>query len=447
MITGASMTYRLAAALLALLLAPALPAAADDKPPGSIAYIGATLINGGAEPPRPDVVVLTRGPKIIAVQPAQGFHPDKDTQAIDLHGKYLIPGLVNTHVHLATRADPPVARAYLRRELYSGVTSVRDMAGDVRLLAELKREAEFDEIPSPDIYYVALMAGPEFFVDPRTHDSARGRTAGEVPWMQAITAQTDLPAAVAAAKATGATAIKLYADLSPALVTAITAEAHRQHLLVWAHATVFPAQPHHIVSAGVDVVSHACLLGYELSSPPVLAYHDKTPVDVVKIKQPSPTMDALFAQMKRRGIILDATLDTFEGDQSRWCPGDSNDYLAREAFRAGVDISAGTDDDPNWNFTDSVLDHEIELLVQKLGMTPAQALRSATLVGARSVGLEKQIGSIEAGKTADFVVLERNPLEDIAAIRTVNLVVKHGLRYPRTDYKPAKDSDFPQPPK
>ena len=74
------------------------------------------------------------------------------------------------------------------------------MAGDVRLLAELKREAEFDEIPAPDIYYAAVMAGPEFFVDPRTHDSAHGRTAGAVPWMQAITQETDLPNAIAQAR-------------------------------------------------------------------------------------------------------------------------------------------------------------------------------------------------------------------------------------------------------
>ena len=94
--------------------------------------------------------------------------------------------MINSHVHRATFANPTAARAYLLRELYSGVTAVRDMAGDVRLLGELKREAEFDEIPSPDIFYAAVMAGPAFFVDPRTHQAARGRIAGEVPWMHAV---------------------------------------------------------------------------------------------------------------------------------------------------------------------------------------------------------------------------------------------------------------------
>ncbi len=439
------MTVRLAALLVALTLAPAWPVAADEKPPAAVAYVGATLINGGAEAARPDMVILTRGAAITDVQPLKGFHPDKDTQVIDVHGKYVIPGLINTHVHLATLADPPVAHAYLRRELYSGVTSVRDMAGDVRLLAELKREAEFDEVPSPDIYYVALMAGPDFFKDPRTHDAARGRTAGEVPWMQAITAHTDLPSAVTAARATGATAIKIYADLPADLVAAITAEAHRQHMRVWAHATVFPAQPSEVVAAGVDVVSHACLLGYEISSPPVLDYHDKTPLDRGKMMQPNPKLDKVFAEMKRRGTILDATMFVFEPPNFGWCPEGVNTYMAHAAFEAGVEISAGTDDDPDWKDADSKLDTEIELLVHKVGMTPAQALRSATLIGARTLGLETQLGSIVPGKTADFVVLDKDPLGDITAIRTVNLVVKHGIRYPRSGYQPAKDEDFKSP--
>ncbi len=436
------MTYRLAGTLALLMLARAMPVAADDKPPVTIAYTGATLINGGAAAAQPNVVIVTQGAKILAVQPAHGFHAASGTQVIDVHGKFIIPGLINSHVHLATLADPPVAHAYLRRELYSGVTSVRDMAGDVRLLAELKREAEFDEAPFPDIYYVAVMAGPEFFADPRTHDAARGRTPGEVPWMQAITAQTDMPAAVAAARAVGATGIKIYADLPAALVSAITAEAHRQHLQVWAHATVYPAQPSEVVAAGVDVVSHACLLGYELSSPPVLDYKDRSRLDRDKLMRRSEKMDALLAEMKRRGTILDATLWVFDSAPSDWCPEDAGEYITHEAYLAGVDISAGTDDDPDWTDADSKLDAEIELLVTKAGMSPAQALRSATLVGARTLGLEKQIGSVEAGKVADFVVLEKNPLADITAIRTVNLVVKHGIRYPRFGYKPATDEDF-----
>jgi imidazolonepropionase-like amidohydrolase len=437
------MPLRLTGILTVLALAQVFPAVGADKAPAPpmIAYTGATLIDGGSAA-QPDMVVVTRGAQILSVQKATGYHADKDTQVVDVQSKYIIPGLINTHVHLATLAEPAVARAYLRRELYSGVTTVRDMAGDVRLLAELQREAEFDEIASPDIFYAAVMAGPEFFADPRTHDAARGRTAGSVPWMQGISAQSDLPTAVAAARGTGATALKLYADLPASLVAAITAEAHRQHLLVWAHATVFPAIPSEVVGAGVDVVSHSCMLGYEISSPPVLSYENKAPVEADKLMRPNAKMDALFAEMKRRGTILDATLSVYDGSPTRVCPLNISDFLAHEAHQAGVDISAGTDDDPDWKDPDSALDAEIELLVHKAGMTPAQALRSATLIGARTVGMENKVGSIQANQEADFVVLEKNPLEDIAAIRTVTLVVKHGIRYPRSEYKPAKDEDF-----
>ena len=250
--------------------------AADKSGPKSIVYLGATLLDGTA-PPRVNMAIVTQGDRIVAVQSAEGFHPDPGQEVVDLHDKFVIPGLINTHVHLATLAEPLVAKAYLRRELYSGVTTVRDMAGDSRLLAELKREAEFGEIASPDIFFVAVMAGPGFFVDPRTHDSARGRVAGQVPWMQAITPDTNLQLAVAEAHGTGATALKLYADLPGSLVQAITAEAHRQHMLVWAHAAVFPALPSEVVNAGVDVISHACMLGYEVSSPPVASYESARP--------------------------------------------------------------------------------------------------------------------------------------------------------------------------
>jgi imidazolonepropionase-like amidohydrolase len=287
------------------------------------------------------------------------------------------------------------------------------------------------------------MAGPGFFVDPRTHDAARGRIAGQVPWMQAVTPQTNLPSAVAEARGTGATALKLYADLPAALVKSITEEAHRQQLLVWAHAAVFPALPTDVVDAGVDVISHACLLGYQVTTPPLLSYEDRRPVDAAKVMQPNGEMNALLADIKRHGTILDATLDVYDSDPSpKSCPSGVADHLAREAFRAGIPISAGTDDDAEWKDVDSRLDAEITLLVERVGMTPSQALGSATLIGARALGLEKDIGTLEVGKLANLVVLRRNPLANIANLRSVELVVKRGLRYPRSQYRPATAKDF-----
>jgi len=427
---------------LLVLLGIGTAGAADSTAPASapaprtVVYLGATLIDGDPTVARRNMAIVTRGDQIVGVQSADGFRPAGGEDVVDTRGRFIIPGLINTHVHLATQANPSRAKAYLRREVYSGVTTVRDMAGDVRLLAELKREAQFDEIAAPDIYYVALFAGPEFFADPRTHDAARGSIAGEVPWMRAITPQTDLTVAVAEARGTGATAIKIYADLPASLVRAITAEAHRQGLLVWAHAAVFPAQPRDVIDAGVDVISHSCMLGYQLDSTPVSNYHNRRPVDAAAVRQPSTVMDALWADLKRRGTILDATMYAFDLYPGGSCPAGLEDYLTAQAYRAGIPISAGTDDDPDWKDQYSPLDTELALLVHKAGETPADAIRSATVIAARTVGQDKALGTIQAGKTANFLVLKRNPLEDIGNVKSVSFVVKHGIRYRRVDYKP-----------
>jgi imidazolonepropionase-like amidohydrolase len=429
--------------LLGLLML-AVSAYAADKPVPTIIYLGATIIDTATGAVRRNVAIVTRGQRIVDVRSGEGIAPQEGQQIVDVRGKFIVPGFVNSHVHTATLAVPALAKAYLRRELYSGVTTVRDMAGDARLLSELKREAEFDEIPSPDVFYVALLAGPELFADPRTHDAARGRVAGQVPWMQAITSKTNLPLAIAEARGTGATAVKVYGDLSGPLVKRIAEEAHRQGLLVWSHAAVFPALPSDIAAAGVDTMSHACLLGYQLSDPPLTTNEDSTAVDATKFLTPSSTMAALFQSMKRNGVILDATLYTYEFQLAHSCSAELSARLAREAYQAGVLLSAGTDDDPNWDDPNSPLDIELSLLVNKVGMTAADALRSATVIGARAAGQEKDAGSIEVGKLANLVVLDKNPLENISNVQSVFMVIKHGVRYPRSAYKPVASNDMKQ---
>jgi imidazolonepropionase-like amidohydrolase len=124
------------------------------------AFVGAAVLDPAGNTFIRDAVILFDDARIVAAGSAQSVPVPADAEVIRLGGRYVIPGLVNSHVHLATLARPSEAQAYLRRELYSGVTAVHDMAGDVRLLGEIKREAAFDEIAAPDIVYAALMAGP-----------------------------------------------------------------------------------------------------------------------------------------------------------------------------------------------------------------------------------------------------------------------------------------------
>src|SRR3546814_11972330 len=85
----------------------------------------------------------------------------------DLYGRIVIAGLFDSHDHLAATPNRTRVEAIRRRQLYGGVTAVRDMADDLRAVGELARASLVGEIAAPDIYYAALMAGPPFFADPR----------------------------------------------------------------------------------------------------------------------------------------------------------------------------------------------------------------------------------------------------------------------------------------
>jgi imidazolonepropionase-like amidohydrolase len=184
-------------------------------------YRGATLIDGTGSAAQASVAIVVRGACILAIRPAKDAI-ELGSKVIDATGLYVMPGLINSHIHIATVSTREQSLAIMRRDLYSGITAEREMAGDTRQLAELARVALLGEVEGPDIYYAALMGGPSYFTDERTHFAARGAVPGEVPWMKAVTPSTDLHLAVAEARGTGATAIKIYFDLSPELVSAIT---------------------------------------------------------------------------------------------------------------------------------------------------------------------------------------------------------------------------------
>jgi imidazolonepropionase-like amidohydrolase len=403
-------------------------------------YTNVTLIDGTGALARPHMSISITGERIDSVAPA--VPPGKNV--IDMRGATAIPGLINTHVHLATAPGLGYAQAILRRDIYAGITAVRDMAGDTRELGYLARATRIGETPGPDIYYAALMAGPDFFKDPRTVAStAGGLTPGETPWMRAVTQATDLPLAVAEARGTEATAIKIYADLPAPLVDAITAEAHRQHLMVWAHAAVFPASPREVVDAKVDVVSHACMLGYQASTKMPQAYHHRAAVEADKFNGPNAALDDLLADMKAKGTILDATLyvymllDKEKGaNPPPYCTLALAEKLAAAAYHAGVPVSAGTDAETDWKDRVPALPDELALLVHGAGFSPMDAIRSATAIAARTVGQDRDMGTLEHGKLANVVFLSKDPLADIANIKSVALTLKRGKAFAAKDYKP-----------
>jgi imidazolonepropionase-like amidohydrolase len=442
----------LAALAACLALGPALAQAASADPNGFVLYRGATLIDGTGAPPRADVSILVKGERIERVWAgnAMAFKLPGDTRVVDASGQYVLPGLVDSHQHLATPPSRPFAEAQMRRDLYSGITTVRDMADDLRNIADLARAARIGEITGPDIYYAALMAGPSFFDDRRTHAATAGAVAGKVPWMQAIGPETDLVQAVAMARGTGATAIKIYANLPADQVAKIAAEAHRQGVAVWAHAAVFPAKPSEVLAAGANVASHVCMLAYEVSDPVPAQYHNRAPVEAARFAGgDNSVVGALFDRMKRDGVVLDATVRVYASLDRRfaanpkgpkpYCAADLASRLTAQARRAGVMISAGTDGFSDPTSAYPALYEELELLVDRAGFTPLEAIRSATQIGALSIGKNADFGTITSGKLANLVFVAKDPSRDIRALRTVITTVKRGVAYPRADYDPTTD--------
>ena len=395
----------------------------------AFALTGVTIVDANHPQPLTGQTVLIRNGKIDKVY-ADGSQPLPDSvSVIAAKGKWLLPGLIDTHVHMATDPSGTDNRAatlrILERMLYSGITTVRDMAGDARTLAGLSRDAWTGDILSPDIHYSALMAGPEFFRDPRTVSSTRGGVSGEMPYMRAVSPSTDLVLAVAEARGTGASGIKLYADLDAVMVNKIVAEAKRQGILVWGHAWLQQAKPEDLIKAGVGSISHAPLLLH--------ANRDTVPASwkhgrhSAKFWDDSVRIDpAVFADMKLHHTILDATLSAYES----WVRQDSNmlwDYeitkrLAAQAYKAGVIICAGTDDDQ-----EAFVQRELHLLVHDAGLSNFDALVAATRNGAMALGMEAVAGTIEPGKAADLLLVEKDPLADIDNVNAVWMVIKKGV--------------------
>ena len=245
--------------------------------------------------------------------------------------------------------------------------------------------------------------------------------------MRAVDPSTDLVLAVAEARGAGASGIKLYADLDAAMVRKIVAEAKRQGILVWGHAWVQQANPQDLIKAGVSSISHAPLMLH--------ASRDTVPANWKHGRHSSKFWDdsvridpAVFAEMKLHHTILDATMSAYE----QWVRQDSNmlwDYeitkrMAAQAYKAGVTICAGTDDDQ-----EAFVQHEMHLLVHDAGLSNFDALVAATRNGAMALGMEATTGTIEPGKTADLLLVDKDPLADIDNVNAVWMVVKKGKIY------------------
>ena len=436
--------------------------AAAAQAPNRTIFVGATVIDGTGAPARHGMAIVVEGDVIAGILPVVDLAADarEGAEIVDASGWFAIPGLVEAHTHLASVADRATAEFILNRQLFAGITTVRDMGGDARALMDLQRASLVKEIPAPDLHFSALMAGPGFFGNRRAALAAAGERTGAVPWLQSVTDETDLAEAVTLARGIWASGIKVYFPFEGELLGKLVPEASRQGIPVWSHVSIGPARPLEVARAGVRSMAHSC--GIMQAAIPDDVYREGeegTRSGVVEVDLNGPEVDTLFATMKRNGAVLDPTLRVMvprdwpsvaERDTAGTPPPPPIDFrpqgivvncgleeaieATRLAYEAGVMIAAGTDGTSQPDSVFPALHEEIRYLHHWAGMTMMDVLTAATHHGAVALGLEDTIGTLEPGKHANIVFLRRDPLAGPESLRSVELTVKRGTLYYRRDF-------------
>ncbi|HYC33930.1 MAG TPA: amidohydrolase family protein, partial [Gemmatimonadales bacterium] len=425
------------------------------------AIIGANLWDGTGRAPVANAVTLVRGDRILCAGAVGECHVPTDARVIDASGQYLIPGLIDSHVHLLFLVNGSAGEELaldLRDLLAQGITTVRDMGNDPSALLTRVRA-----LPSaPRVYAMQLVAGRRFFFNGfRPTNTARGVVYRQPPaltmqrlgWKPIMYLREDDPdAVVREAREAGAVGLKLYAQLDSVSVRRLTEAAHRAGMPVWGHAWLQPTSVLEESTAGMDGVVHAAGLAGELfnvEERDSLVNDGDLQTSTAAVgtvgAAHDPRVLATLDSMAARGTFFEPTLDAVRksvagyDSRRRHLPSIQEDYsraasrfgveVTREAVRHGVRISAGSDHVAYGPVRERAsLFGELQLLVDSIPLSPTAALLAATRDAAAAIGGEaaELAGTIQPGKYADLVLLSRNPLEDIANLESVEMVMLGG---------------------
>ena len=390
---------------------------------GTYAIVGARLIDGTGKAPLDNATVVVRDGRIAAagMEPAPSGMP-----VVHAEGKSLLPGLWEMHTHYSGVEFGPALLA-------AGVTTARDCGGELELLTSVRRKIDKEHALGPKLLLAGLVdsGGPLAFGNVDVNSAAEG--------VAAVDTYADA----------GFEQIKVYTQIQPDVLRAISAEAHRRGLSVTGHVPA-AMDAFEGIADGMDQINHLQFVVHAMR-----AKGEDGPVDLN-----SERARKLIALLHARQIVVDPTdgwgemashpknlaIASFEPGlesapftlqtkyQSLGSPAtdaakfrermETNRKVIYALYAAGVPIVAGSDT----GLLGYGLDRELELYVQA-GMTPLAALQTATLVPARVMKLDRDSGSIEVGKRADLVLVDGDPSQNISDIRRVVSVVKDGRLY------------------
>jgi amidohydrolase family protein len=402
---------------------------AQEKP---IAILHARMIDGLGGPPIEDAAVILQGNKIEYAGPASGAKVPQGSQIIDGKGKSVMPGLADMHVHLTggwdgIGTDLLGYQRYLNAMLYSGVTTVLDTGNYQPWVLQLRQEAASGHLLSPRIYCTGAMIDA---ADPAWPDLA-----------YALTSRAQIPEFVERDKRNGVDLIKGYANLSDRMLRRLVQEAHKEKLRVVIDQWERNGSPD-LVQTGIDGFAHAPTRRMSADDIEVIKEHGLFVITTLVVEEYSARRRLADLKFLEESLIADTTPPWFLTDlrveatrnlsnteksevQQSGVGFDEMKRNVKKLLDAGVLVAAGTDAPYPGLFQGEALHHELELLVAA-GMTPLQAIRLATFNAARILHAEEEWGSLQAGRTANVVIVAGNPAEGISDTRKVEVVILKG---------------------
>lgn len=417
--------------MLSLCLQTTYTRSQSDLPSDTtLALVDVTILQG-VEPIRQDhMTVLIEGGRIQKVGKTSEMSIPVQSRQMHLSGKYLIPGLIDGHVHI--RSFPDVQFEYA---LKWGITSIRCMGDNAAYIKLLQKDWKSHRTITPDLYFSAMVIGNSYYENNRSRVMqmySNEYELGESPWLRilkdtiAYEDTASWEAWIESAKQFGATGIKTYSHITSEQLNSLVQTAHRAGLKVWSHPHLVYTDTKRIAQAGVDLITHA--LTFLLPVDWDLKENGYT----FRLEYlHSGRIDSILTLVKSKGILLEPTLVIGLQEFSRRNVDSSivqaSLEVLKRALGLGIPFVAGTDLPLPQRLGDKpILFNELQSFVTLLGITTAEALASATIYNARSIGMEMELGSIEQGKIADMIVLKKNPLDSIEYLSEIDLVIKRG---------------------
>jgi imidazolonepropionase-like amidohydrolase len=416
----------------ALLVAPVLLSTWQAYAKDVVIHAG-TLIDGAAAQPRKKVSIVIKDERIVSVE--NGFVTPAGAEVIDLSTKTVLPGFIDTHDHITMGPDWSVLARFTANQSDSVITGIRNAQRDIDQGFTAVRDCGSGQIEAPALIRAIAdkrIIGPRIWsaMQPLSatggHSDAQNGMQPEIHFegreLSIVDGAEDARRKVRQHRRDGATLIKImpsggvasigddpnHMTMTDEEMRAVTETAHELGLKVAAHVHGLKAI-NHAVEAGVDSIEHGTYA--DATSYKLMKQHGTFLVPTLLVadwiyQTAVNTPDKLPPTVAEKAI---AVTPTMIGNAGR-------------AYKAGVKIALGTD------FTGLANRNKAEefALLVKAGLTPMDAIFAGTRNAAELIGAPQDIGSVQAGRFADIVAVDGDPLADITTLQRVGFVMKGG---------------------